>query len=55
MAEFSQYQYIFDLVACLLETGNKKAFTSLFVPGTEMMQYRAKIVQFKAEMTQFRT
>ena len=55
MAEYSQYQYLFDLVACLLKSGNKKAFTSLFVPETEMMQYRAKMVQFKTEMTQFRT
>ena len=37
IAEFSQYQYSFDLVA-----GNKKAFTSHVVHETEMMQYRAK-------------
>ena len=55
MAEYSQYQYLFDLVACLFKSGNKKAFTSLFVPETEMMQYKAKMVQFKTEMTQFRT
>ena len=55
MAEYSQYQYLFDLVACLLKSGNKKAFLSLFVPETEMMQYKAKMVQFKTEMTQFRT
>ena len=29
-AEFSQYQYLFDLVAGLLKSGNKKAFSSHF-------------------------
>ena len=34
---------ILDQVAGLLKSGNKKAFTSLFVPETEMVQYRAPI------------
>ena len=46
ITEFSHYQYLFDLVAVLLQSGNKKAFTSHFVPETEMMQYRAKMVGF---------
>ena len=54
IAEFSQYQYLFDLVAGLLKSGDKKAFTSCFVPETEMMQKRVKMVRFKTEMTQFR-
>ena len=28
IAEFSQYQYLFDLVACLLKSGNKNVFAS---------------------------
>ena len=43
IAEFSQYQYLFEQVAGLLKSRNKKAFKSHFVPETEMMQYRAKI------------
>ena len=43
IAEFSQYQYLFEQVAVLLRSRNKKAFKSHFVPETEMMQYRAKI------------
>jgi len=31
IAEFRQYEYLFDLVAGLLKSGNKKAFTSHFV------------------------
>ena len=34
---------------------NKKAYTSHFVPDTDMMQYRAKMVRFKTEMMRFRT
>ena len=44
IAEFGHCQYLFDLVAVLLKSRNKKAFTSHFVPKTEMMQYRAKLV-----------
>ena len=44
IAEFSQYRRLFDRVASLLKSGNKKAFSSHFVPETEMMQYRAKMV-----------
>ena len=33
---------------------NEKAFTSLFLPEREMMQYKAKMVRLKTEMTQFR-
>ena len=54
ITEFSQYQYLFDLVAGLLKSGDKKAFTSCFVPETEMVQKRVKMVRFKTEMTQFR-
>ena len=43
IAEFSQYQYLFEQVAGLLKSRNKKAFKSHFVPETEMMQYRKKI------------
>ena len=43
ITEFSQYQYLFEQVAGLLKSRNKKAFKSHFVPETEMMQYRAKI------------
>ena len=49
IAEFSQYQYLFDLVASLLKRGNKTAFTSHSVPETEMIQYRAKMVPFNRE------
>ena len=42
IAEFSQYRRLFDRVASLLKSG--KAFSSHFVPETEMMQYRAKMV-----------
>ena len=41
IAEFS-LPILFDLVAVLLKSRNKKALTSHFVPETEMMQYRAK-------------
>ena len=41
-------------MAGLLKSGDKKAFTSCFVPETEMAQKRVKMVRFKAEMTQFR-
>ena len=41
----SVYQYLFDQVARLLKSRNKKAFTSHCVPKTEMRQYRAKMVQ----------
>ena len=44
IAEFSHCRYLFDLVAVLLKSRKKKAFTSHFVPKTEMMQYRAKMV-----------
>ena len=44
IAEFSDCQYLFDRVAVLLKSRNKKAFTSHFVRKTEMMQYRAKLV-----------
>ena len=54
ITEFSQYQYLFDLVAGLLKSGDKKAFTSCFVLETEMVQKRVKMVRFKTEMTQFR-
>ena len=54
IAEFSQYQYLFEQVAVLLKSRNKKAFKSHFVCETEMIQYRAKIVQFKTEMMRFR-
>ena len=51
----THYQYLLDQAAGLLKSGNKKAFTSLFVPETEMVQYRApiqsKMVPFKTEMT----
>ena len=53
-AEFRQYQYLFDLVAGLLKSGDKKAFTSCFEPETEMVQKRVKMVRFKTVMTQFR-
>ena len=36
-----------DLVAGLLKSGNKKAISSNFVPETEKMRYRVKMVQFK--------
>ena len=55
IAEFSRYQHLFDRVASLLKSGNKKAFSSHFVPETEMMQYRATMVQFKTEMMCFKT
>ena len=51
ITEFSQYQYLFDLIAVLLKSGNKKAFASHFLHETKMMQYRAKMVRFKFEMT----
>ena len=44
IAEFSQYQQLFDRIASLLKSGNKKAFSSHFVPETEIMQYIAKMV-----------
>ena len=37
----------FDLVASFLKSGKKKAFISHFVPETEMMQYRVKMVWFQ--------
>ena len=43
IAEYSQYQYLFEQVAVLFKSRNKKAFKSHFVPETGMMQYRAKI------------
>ena len=43
ITEFSQYQYIFDLVAGLLKSSNKKAATFHFVPKTEI-QYRVQMV-----------
>ena len=36
--EFSQYQYFIDQVACLLKSGNKKAFTSHFVFERKIMR-----------------
>ena len=54
IAEFSQYQYLFEQVAVLLKSRNKKAFKSHLVCETEMIQYRAKIVRFKTEMMRFR-
>ena len=54
ITEFSQYQYLFDLVAGFLKSGDKKAFTSCFVPETEMVQKRVKMVRFETEMAQFR-
>ena len=35
IAEFRQYQYLFDVVAGLLKSGNKKACTSHFLHQTE--------------------
>ena len=46
---------LFDQIASLLKSRNKKAFSSHFVPETEMMQYRAKMVWFKTEMKWFKT
>ena len=54
IAEFSQYQYLFDQIAGCWKR-NKKAFTSHFVPEAEVVQYRAKMVRFKTEMRCFRT
>ena len=51
ITEFIQYQYLFDLIAVLLKSGNKKAFASHFLHETKMMQYRAKMVRLKFEMT----
>ena len=42
IAEFSQYQYLFDLVAGLLKNGNRKALSS-----------HVQTVRFKTEMTRF--
>ena len=50
----NQYQHLFDQVAGLLKSGIKKAFKSHFIPETEMLQHRAKMVRFKTEMTLFR-
>ena len=38
-----------------VESANKKAFSSHFVPEAEVVQYRAKMVRFKTEMRCFRT
>ena len=35
----------------MLKSGNKKVFTSHFVPETEIIQYTAKMVRFKTEIT----
>ena len=37
ITEFSQYQYLFDLIAVSLKSGNKKAFASHFLHETKMM------------------
>ena len=37
IAESCQYQYLFDLVAGLSKSRSKKAFTSHFIPETEVM------------------
>ena len=42
ITKFRHYQNFNDLVAGLLKSGNKKAFTSHFVFKTEMMRYLAK-------------
>ena len=48
--------YLFDLVACSrLKSKSKKAYTSHFVPDTDTMQYRAKMVRFKTKMMRFRS
>ena len=47
--------HFIDQVAGLLKSGNEKAFTSHFVPETEIMEYRAKMARFKTEMTWVRT
>ena len=50
IAEFSQYQCLVDLVANLLKSETKRLFsTSHFVFVTEMMWYRAKMVQYVAQ------
>ena len=58
ITEFSQYQNLFDQVSGSLKkeiSENKKAFTSHFVPETEIMQHIAKIVVFKTKMMWFGT
>ena len=61
IAEFSQYQYLFEQVAVLLKSRNKKAFKSHFVPETELIEQtlvqkiEQKLVRFKTEMMWFRT
>ena len=54
IAEFIQYQYLFDQVAGLQKSGNEKAFTSHFVTVSEkkMLLYRAKMVRFETEKSQ---
>ena len=51
-----QPELIFGLVAGLLNSASKKAFTSHFVPETEIMQYpdRAKWCDLKQKWRGFR-
>lgn len=49
-----QPELIFGLVGGLLKSASKKAFTSHFVPETEIMQYGAKWCDLKQKSRGFR-